>query len=68
MRAFLPKEYLELAEGALSEYFPSDFDIDLNGRTLPWEAVVLIPFVDEDVFIEAEKKLFARGMTLSPVE
>jgi 5'-3' exonuclease len=68
VRAFLPKEYVELAQGELKEYFPADFDIDLNGRTLPWEAVVLIPFVDEDVFIEAEQKLFKQGMTLSPVE
>lgn len=68
VRAFLPKEYLHLAQGVLKEYFPSDFDIDLNGRTLPWEAVVLIPFVDEDVFIEAEQELFKKGMTLTPVE
>ena len=63
-----PKEYVELAQEELKEYFPADFDIDLNGRTLPWEAVVLIPFVDEDVFIEAEQKLFKKGMALSPVE
>lgn len=55
LRAFLPSQYLALAEGVLQEYFPDDFDIDLNGRTLPWEAAVLIPFVDEDVFIEAEQ-------------
>lgn len=62
VRAFLPKEYVQLAEGVLNDYFPSSFDIDLNGRTLPWEAVVLIPFVDEDLFINAEKTLFDAGM------
>jgi 5'-3' exonuclease len=43
-----------LAKGKLVEFFPSHFDIDLNGRTLPWEAAVLIPFADEDLFISAE--------------
>ena len=36
----------------LKEYFPLDFDIDLNGRALPWEAACLIPFCDEKIFIE----------------
>lgn len=35
--------------------------IDLNGRTLPWEAVILIPFVDEDLFLGAEQELYAAG-------
>jgi hypothetical protein len=68
LRQFLPPQYLQLAEGQLSEYFPDDFEIDLNGRTLPWEAVILIPFVDENEFIEAEASLFENGMTLSKDE
>jgi len=57
-----------LAQNELAEFFPDDFDIDLNGRTLPWEAAILIPFADEELFIEAESKLFAEGMTLSKIE
>jgi 5'-3' exonuclease len=34
-----------------------DFDIDLNGRALPWEAACLIPFVDERLCIEMEGKM-----------
>ena len=41
----------------MSDYFPSDFEIDLNGRTLAWEAIVLIPFADEAFFIAEEAKL-----------
>jgi len=52
----------------LSEFFPEDFDIDLNGRTLPWEAAILIPFADELLFIEVEQKLFEQGMQLSKEE
>jgi len=47
LRAFVPKPYVQLAEGVLKEYFPDDFEIDLNGRTLAWEALILIPFADE---------------------
>lgn len=68
LRAFLPREYVSLAEGALKEYFPSDFTIDLNGRTLPWEAAILIPFADEAVFIQAEATAFADGMALTAEE
>lgn len=68
LTAFLPKEYLTLAEGILEEHFPEDFEIDLNGRTLPWEAAILIPFVDEDSFIAAELSLFTAGMQLSQDE
>jgi 5'-3' exonuclease len=52
----LPKVYGDLAFGELASYFPSEFEIDLNGKTLSWEAICLIPFVDEHVFLEAEKR------------
>ncbi|KAL0200377.1 hypothetical protein M9458_003564, partial [Cirrhinus mrigala] len=29
------------------EYYPQDFKTDLNGKQQEWEAVVLIPFIDE---------------------
>ena len=58
----MPPRYAELAQGPLAEFFPDDFDIALNGRTLPWEAAILIPFADEGLFIEAEQSLFSQGM------
>ena len=54
LKVVLPLRYTELAKGVLKDYFPDTFDIDLNGRTLPWEAVVLIPFADEQLFLETE--------------
>jgi len=42
----LPPAYSDIMN-TLIECFPEDFDIDLNGRALPWEAACLIPFVDE---------------------
>lgn len=29
------------------EFYPVEFDTDLNGKLQEWEAVVLIPFIDE---------------------
>eukprot|EP00835_Amoeboradix_gromovi_P000648 NODE_24_length_36516_cov_0.652470.p1 type:complete len:1168 gc:universal NODE_24_length_36516_cov_0.652470:9695-6192(-) len=35
----------------LSEYYPSEFSVDLNGKQHDWEALVLIPFIDQSVLI-----------------
>lgn len=29
------------------DYYPCNFETDLNGKKNDWEAVVLIPFIDE---------------------
>lgn len=29
------------------DYYPITFETDLNGKQQEWEAVVLIPFIDE---------------------
>jgi 5'-3' exoribonuclease 1 len=35
------------------DFYPVDFDTDLNGKQQEWEAVVLIPFIQEDKLKEA---------------
>jgi 5'-3' exonuclease len=55
----LPKEYGEIARTSMLEYFPSSFECDLNGKTYSYEAIVLIPFVDEKRILEEEEKAFA---------
>ncbi|XP_076837756.1 5'-3' exoribonuclease 1 isoform X2 [Brachyhypopomus gauderio] len=35
------------------EYYPLDFKTDLNGKQHEWEAVVLIPFIDEKLLLAA---------------
>ncbi|ODM95979.1 5'-3' exoribonuclease 1 [Orchesella cincta] len=35
------------------EYYPKKFEQDLNGKRQDWEAVVLIPFIDESKLLEA---------------
>lgn len=31
----------------LKKYYPENFQTDLNGKKQEWEAVVLVPFIDE---------------------
>ncbi|KAI5135940.1 5'-3' Exoribonuclease 1 [Manis pentadactyla] len=47
-------QYLMTSENSpILEYYPTDFKTDLNGKQQEWEAVVLIPFIDEKRLLEA---------------
>ena len=64
----LPKCYEQIARGDLVQYFPEHFDLDLNGKTLAWEAIVLIPFVNETLFLQKEVELMTSGGSYSEEE
>ncbi|XP_034558490.1 5'-3' exoribonuclease 1 isoform X2 [Notolabrus celidotus] len=52
----LPQSYRHLMTSETSpiiEYYPLDFKTDLNGKQQEWEAVVLIPFIDERCLLAA---------------
>ncbi|XP_041847708.1 5'-3' exoribonuclease 1 isoform X2 [Melanotaenia boesemani] len=52
----LPECYRHLMTSENSpiiEYYPLDFKTDLNGKQQEWEAVVLIPFIDERCLLAA---------------
>uniref|UniRef100_A0A8C5I5A4 5'-3' exoribonuclease 1 n=1 Tax=Gouania willdenowi TaxID=441366 RepID=A0A8C5I5A4_GOUWI len=52
----LPEAYRHLMTSEMSpiiEYYPLDFKTDLNGKQQEWEAVVLIPFIDEKRLLAA---------------
>ena len=54
---FLPRAYRWLMtnkESPIIEYYPLEFGIDMNGKKNPWEAVTLLPFIDEKKLLEAE--------------
>ena len=46
-------------------FYPHEVDIDMNGKTASWEAVVLLDFVDEKKLIEALKPIESK---LTPEE
>ena len=35
------------------DFYPEDFDLDLNGKKQSWKAVVLLPFIDEKRLLKA---------------
>lgn len=52
----LPQAYRHLMtseSSSIIEYYPLDFKTDLNGKQQEWEAVVLIPFIDERCLLAA---------------
>ncbi|XP_068593767.1 5'-3' exoribonuclease 1 [Cebidichthys violaceus] len=55
-KELLPESYRHLMTSENSpiiEYYPLDFKTDLNGKQQEWEAVVLIPFIDERCLLAA---------------
>lgn len=54
----LPKAYHGLMTNENSpiiKYYPIDFKTDLNGKRQEWEAVVLIPLIDEKSLLKGKK-------------
>ncbi|KAJ3594424.1 hypothetical protein NHX12_003731 [Muraenolepis orangiensis] len=52
----LPQAYRHLmtsTSSSIIQYYPVDFKTDLNGKQQEWEAVVLIPFIDERCLLAA---------------
>ncbi|XP_061652278.1 5'-3' exoribonuclease 1 isoform X1 [Phyllopteryx taeniolatus] len=52
----LPECYRHLMTSEMSpiiDYYPTDFKTDLNGKQQEWEAIVLIPFIDERCLLAA---------------
>ena len=44
----------------IGDFYPVEFEQDLNGKRQDWEAVVLIPFIDEvdHLLLTACSKIF----------
>lgn len=52
----LPVAYHDLMlkpTSPLAEFYPTEFESDLNGKKHDWEAVVLIPFIEEKRLLSA---------------
>lgn len=52
-KKLLPLPYQQLMaekESPIFHFYPSEFKTDLNGKKQEWEALVLIPFIDEVIW------------------
>jgi 5'-3' exoribonuclease 2 len=40
-------------DSEIIDFYPEDFDLDLNGKKQSWKAVILLPFIDEKRLLDA---------------
>eukprot|EP00288_Rhodomonas_lens_P006689 CAMPEP_0177725258 /NCGR_PEP_ID=MMETSP0484_2-20121128/19154_1 /TAXON_ID=354590 /ORGANISM="Rhodomonas lens, Strain RHODO" /LENGTH=1134 /DNA_ID=CAMNT_0019237757 /DNA_START=456 /DNA_END=3857 /DNA_ORIENTATION=+ len=64
-RKLLPEAYACLMDSPLSAlnqagFYPLDFEIDMEGKKMEWEAIALIPFIDADLLRQEHDKVDAR--------
>lgn len=55
-KKIVPKVYHDLMTNPNSpiiDFYPRDFELDMNGKKMDWEAVVKIPFIDEKRLLDA---------------
>ena len=57
-KTIVPTAYHDLMtnpDSPIYDFYPRDFDLDMNGKKMEWEAVVKIPFIDETRLLAAMK-------------
>ena len=55
-KTIVPEAYHPLmtnADSPIIDFYPRDFNLDMNGKKQDWEAVVKIPFIEEDRLLKA---------------
>ena len=54
---------MESGKSKIADAFPEKFQIDMDGRNWEWEAVVLIPFLDEHLLMEETGRIDMSALT-----
>ncbi|MCJ1434358.1 hypothetical protein MMC27_003726 [Xylographa pallens] len=55
-KRIVPTPYHDLMtnpDSPIIDFYPRDFELDMNGKKMEWEAVVKIPFIEEDRLLKA---------------
>lgn len=62
----LPEPYRPLMtsdDSPIADFYPRSFTIDMNGKRWPWEAVVLLPFIDSERLLRAAASIDESQLT-----
>ena len=49
---------MENEDSEIIEFYPEDFEIDLNGKKFAWQGVALLPWIDEKRLLHAMAKVY----------
>ncbi|KAL3916118.1 MAG: hypothetical protein SGILL_005325, partial [Bacillariaceae sp.] len=64
----LPFRYLMTSpDSPIIQFYPPDFEVDMNGKKNPWEGVNLLPFIEINLLLDTIHK-YVPALKLTPAE